>query len=408
MTSSEEKFEQEIKSLKEENRILHSQEFKHSADLKSAQKDNINIDNFIESLKKDLSVSREKIEDLSKGIGIYEGREEFSEKNTSDKDKEIISFKAQIQDLLITVQEIKTQTEKESSQRILELEIQLKGYSQEQSELKENHETQINSLEERQREEIMTLKEKINSSTIVDTIQIGNMKKLLKEKDSLLESTQKSYQSLLQTKSDNIETLNVKLGKIKESKSEISRKLGLTEEENRLLVDRFKEEMQSVLSLKSAYTSEDKLASREELNENMEILSEFFDDPYSKTLKKIFKLKRVRKEDSSVDSTSLIQQNHYNEVREYEEVHNEENIEKVNERDVNEGRVEDMAQPGGRPQPLRGNRGRGRGGNVNRGRGGGMMPPRPNAPKAPQKSIPSKTNRRAEQNISILDPTSKF
>ena len=396
--------------MKEQNEKLILQEVKHSADLKLAQENNLNADKFIEDLKNDLTTSRNKIDELNKSIGRYESREESSEKNTSDKDKEIFSYQSQIKDLLNTVQIIKDQIKKESEERILDLESQLKEYREKVSVLKEEQMKEIDLLENKHREEIILFKEKLNSSTTVDTIQIENMTKLLKEKDSLLESTQKSYQALLQAKTEGIETLNEELGKMKESIEETRQKLAMAEEENRLLVDRCKEEVQSVLSLKSANTSEDKLASKEELNENMKILSEFFDDPYTKTLKKIFKLKRLRKEDSSVDSITLMPQNHHNEVREYEEVQNEENIEKVKEKDVNEGRVEDLAKPGQRPQPLRGNRGRGgptvrrRGGPINRGRGGAMMPPRHNVPNKSSKNKPSKGS---QQNINILDPSSK-
>ena len=76
--------------------------------------------------------------------------------------------------------------------------------------------------------------------------------------------------------------------------------------ENKSLLERFKEELHSVLSLKSSVTDEDTLASRHEHNENVRILNDFFENPYSKSLKKVFKLKRIRKEDKSVDSCNLM------------------------------------------------------------------------------------------------------
>ena len=83
-------------------------------------------------------------------------------------------------------------------------------------------------------------------------------------------------------------------------------------------------------------------------------------------------------------------QNRYLEVGEHQEVQNEENIEKV-QIDVNEGRVEDMAKPGPRPQGINS---RGRGTPIPRGRGmplrGRGGPGRGLAPAAPASADSSK------------------
>ena len=397
---------------KEHQDNLNNLESKYSEELRLSKEEISKSEEFIKSLKDDLRVANDKVGELSKAIGRYESKEEFGEKSTSDKDNEIVSLKDQIKDLLNTINGIKTQVRKECSDEISLLQSQINEYKEKNNSLKKRHESQIAFLENKHEEEVASYKEKLNSSASVDAIQIENMTKLLKEKDSLLESTQKSYQSLLNAKSESIESLNKELGEIKEAKIEAEEKLSVKKDEKRTLVDRLKDEMQSVLSLKSANTLKDSLASREELNDNMRIINEFFDDPYSKTLKKIFKLKRLRKEDSSVDSTSLMAQNHHIETREHEEIRNQHNIEKIKEKDVNEGRVEDMAQPGGRPHPLRGSRGRG--GPPPRGRGRPMprgrarMPPRHNAP--PPGNTPPKTieTDKSKNNINILDPSSKI
>ena len=58
----------------------------------------------------------------------------------------------------------------------------MKGYKEKVSVLKEEQVKEINLLENKHREDIILFKEKINSSATVDTIQIENMMKLLKER----------------------------------------------------------------------------------------------------------------------------------------------------------------------------------------------------------------------------------
>jgi hypothetical protein len=61
-----------------------------------------------------------------------------------------------------------------------------------------------------------------------------------------------------------------------------------------------------VLSLKSSESSREELADREEVSENQQLINEYFSDPYSHSLKKLFKLKRIRKDDKSCDSSSMM------------------------------------------------------------------------------------------------------
>ena len=58
----------------------------------------------------------------------------------------------------------------------------MKGYKEKVSVLKEEQVKEIDLLENKHREDIILFKEKINSSATVDTIQIENMMKLLKER----------------------------------------------------------------------------------------------------------------------------------------------------------------------------------------------------------------------------------
>ena len=149
----------------------------------------------------------------------------------------------------------------------------------------------------------------------------------------------------------------------------------------------------------------------------LRLLMNSFSNPYDKTLKKVFKLKRVRKDDSSVDSSDLMKKNHHDEIEEHEVGVQQENIEKAKEKHVNDGRVEDMAKPGFRaiPPKPRGAptprvRGvltpRGRGGLIPRGRGTQMMPPRHNARVGMQATQSTgSSGSRQNKHITVMDPT---
>lgn len=366
----------------------------------------------VNKLKEALKESNSKIEQLNKVIGRYESKEEFDGKGKEDKDREIVELKQQVKDLIESVKTIKEQTEKENQEKVSALQEQVSEYKRSIEHLKQAHSEQINELVFKHSKELSSFEASKNTTNEAST-QLASVKSLLAEKEALLVSTKQSYQSLVDAKSDTIATLNTEMIKLKLSKSEVEKELLKLQEENRALVERFKEEMQSVLSMKSSFSDEDTLASREEFNENIRIINDFFDNPYSRSLKKIFKLKRVRKEDKSVDSMNLMVKNHDFDSRSHEELRHVSNIEKVKEKDVNEGRVEDMAKPGPRPQPLRArgapNAMRGRGAPIPRGRGGPGIPlPPRNEPRGNMQSVQSTTTPSVSQNIHIMDPNSKL
>jgi chromosome segregation ATPase len=373
------------------------------------EKENVQeVSKIMESLKE----ANGKIEELNKVIGRHESKEELVGKGKEDKDKQILELKEQVRDLIASVQAIKGQAEKENQEKINALQDQVSEYKKSIEILKVNHEGEIKEMKSKHIREIDSLKMD-KSDTNESAKQLASLKIVLKEREELLNSTKQSYQSLVEAKSDTIATLNNDMIKLKLSKSEVEKDLLKLQEENRCLVERFKEEIQSVLSLKSALSDEETLASREEFNENIKIINDFFDNPYSRSLKKVFKLKRVRKEDKSVDSMNLMVKNHDFDSRSHEEPRHVSNLEKVQEKNVNEGRVEDMAKPGPRPQPLKArgapNAMRGRGAPMPRGRGGpGIpMPPR-QEPRGNMVNTQSSGSAGTSQNIHIMDPNSKY
>ena len=73
--------------------------------------------------------------------------------------------------------------------------------------------------------------------------------------------------------------------------------------------ERIKEELRSVVSLKTSLTTEQELASSDEFNDTIKTLNHFLEDPLHNTLKRVFKLKRLREDSVSVDSRTLMAEN---------------------------------------------------------------------------------------------------
>jgi len=268
--------------------------------------------------KNNLSLANDKIEGLNTLIGRHQNKEEMFTKSIDDKDKEILDLKNQITELINSVKTIKNQSDDEIRLKLLSLENEVKEYKERLLNQEQRHADILSQAEQRHIIEIKTLKDSQTSYSSIDQTQRDNFAKLLQEKDSILKNTKENYDSMINTKEEMIQKLQSKIAKLKREQETKTKEIYDAQQEQRKLIERIREEMQSVLSLKSAFSDEDQIASKDELNENMRIINEFFNNPYDNTLKKIFKLKRVRKEDNSVDSCELMRQNHHDETEEHE------------------------------------------------------------------------------------------
>ena len=104
--------------------------------------------------------------------------------------------------------------------------------------------------------------------------------------------------------------------------------------------------MSNVVSLKSSVGIEHEiLAEPDEVAENLDLLNQFFEDPFSHNLKKIFKLKRVRPDDKSVDSALLMTQIHQHHTV-TDETRATQEVFMHSAPDVNEGRIPDRGMRG--------------------------------------------------------------
>ena len=414
-------FEQEKANLlKEKDQHILSLEAKFKQDsqtsLNNLSENETKYENIINDLKsqnliekQNLEAANEKISLLNTNIGRYQSSDEMNKQALVSKDTEIQDLKSQVNELINSVKTIKDHSDDETTLKISSLQNELNEYKSKLDLQSKEHSNNITELKTQHQSEIQQLMNSHNSNNENMNVQIESLNKLLKEKDSVFDTMKENHLTIDNDKQSMIDNLQQQILKLKEDHEHKEAEIVQYQAEQQKLVERIREEMQSVLSLKSAFSDEAKIASKEELNENIKIINEFFSNPYDKTLKKVFKLKRVRKDDSSVDSSDLMKKNHHDEIEEHETSLQQEVIEKVKERHVNDGRVEDMAKPGFRaipPRPRGAPAPRGRGGPIRRGRGAPMVPPRHNTRVGMQatQSTGSSGPKQGKQ-ITVMDPT---
>ena len=402
-------------------RLQHEEEIKTiesnlKQQLSQANLEKANTLNELKITKDSLNESLFKIEELNKSIGRFESKESMSEATYTSKDKDISELKMQNNELILSLKTIQEQTQKEYERKLELLEEKINNYKFELADQDQKHNIEIWQLESMHSEEIEKLDKHLNQTLETHLNKIENLNDIIKEKEEIIKTSVDNYKSQIDVRDMNLNNLNNTIKDIRSSYSLLEEQLKKAQGKSQLVIERFKEEMHSVLSLKSALTDEDTIASKEEFNENMKIINDFWENPFSKSLKKIFKLKRVRQEDKSVDSSNLLEKNHQEESGYHETETHEISYETVERIDINKGRIEEMAQPGFRPQAQRSRgrgvpapqRGRGAPPATTRGRTGDpRMPPRHKARVGTQ-ATQSTISNNSVPNIQIMDPNSKY
>jgi len=136
--------------------------------------------------------------------------------------------------------------------------------------------------------------------------------RLNQELSEMKDEYESKLSSLKVAHADDLESSKAELAKLSVDHKLITKTYAETSAEVQKkdkLLTKIKEELENVVSLKSSSPGKPTVASPEELGESMKLLEGFFADPFTHSLKRVFKLKRVRPEDKSVDSLSLMPKN---------------------------------------------------------------------------------------------------
>ena len=268
-----EKSVEQLKSKHSEDLKYFESNFQEKISNLTSEKANILYD--LKITKESLNETLQKVEDLNKTIGRYESKESIEEASYSSKDKEIAELKHLNNELILSVKSIQEQTQKEFEDKIKTLDQKIKKYKFKISKQDKRNQDEIIQIEKLHKEEIDILKKTKNLNQDEDILKIESLNNIIKDKDALLKSSAENYNSQIEIRELNIGKLNNVIKDLKVAQASLEAELIKAKEESKLLIERFKEEMHSVLSLKSSMTDEDTIASKDEFNENMKIINEF-------------------------------------------------------------------------------------------------------------------------------------
>jgi len=268
-----EKLVEQLKSKHSEDLKYFESNFQEKISNLTSEKANILYD--LKITKESLNETLQKVEDLNKTIGRYESKESIEEASYSSKDKEIAELKHLNNELILSVKSIQEQTQKEFEDKIKTLDQKIKKYKFKISKQDKRNQDEIIQIEKLHKEEIDILKKTKYLNQDEDILKIESLNHIIKDKDALLKSSDENYNSQIEIRELNIGKLNNVIKDLKVAQAALEAELIKAKEESKLLIERFKEEMHSVLSLKSSMTDEDTIASKDEFNENMKIINEF-------------------------------------------------------------------------------------------------------------------------------------